>query len=706
MNKKFYLWAIFLVIANFCWSQNYHSENNDFSLKVTFKEKNDTSIRFVQNTGIKQDLQLIKGEGKCEKPYEYMLKLKNTGNKRQEIIVKIEMISNQPNARFFLPGYMYGSNQGNTEYNPKLLKQFQRLRKGNIEFPYAPYWFANSNQLTHPVAVMFTNKTLFAISGSPYLTSKDNLESWRPGEKGFYQFNGFYCSIEKNASIGYTLGYLNAPGIYTRPHAIEKYSEKQQGAVCIEPGKTVCIPFQIYSFPAEKEIEFGSILENVYKRYHEKNEIENTKQNAAIDITNAISRDAFGEECLCYALISAPTPAIEYVSGKKSRFDINGMENVKYNYFNEGVISWTGGTVIATPLLQASYVLNNNELRLQALKVIQNIVDKYINPKNGIPFCHCINGVLTNKSWWKVWVESEGKQAEHSSYIVGQALYYILKAYQLESDKNVIHEDWLNYVKNILSVVSTSQNNAGAFPRFWSENDISGSEFDSFSGCWVAAAMAYYSKITTDTTFLNNAIQAETYYSLSVWSAECIKTPLDVADAPDSEGILAYIRLTKLLCEITGNEQYLKKMKAGIDYELSFKFCYNVPILAPPLNLMDWKTCGGTITSVCNAVIHCMSNNSLDEMYYYYQQTGDEYYKSRIKDAFSWGLQAYNQKDNEFFFGKKGWSTEYFCQADRYVLDNRLPDNTRSNIWFAYHPWATASILEGICGKLWWCKDF
>ena len=30
-----------------------------------------------------------------------------------------------------------------------------------------------------------------------------------------------------------------------------------------------------------------------------------------------------------------------------------------------------------------------------------------------------------------------------------------------------------------------------------------------------------------------------------------------------------------------------------------------------------------------------------------------------------------------------------------------LGGGARSTLWFAYHPWATAAILEGLCGDLW-----
>jgi hypothetical protein len=337
--------------------------------------------------------------------------------------------------------------------------------------------------------------------------------------------------------------------------------------------------------------------------------------------------------------------------------------------------------------------------------VIDEIVGESLNPATGIPYCAKIDGKWTNEGWWTPWIVSEGVKPGHSSYIVAQSLYYMLKAYELEEGRGREHAAWLAFVGKIIDTISKTQDENGAFPRFWDEATGAGSGYDAFSGCWVTAAIAYYVKLASRKDLLPAVVKSETRYYDDVVKMECSKTPLDVADAPDCEGILAFIRLEKILSELVGKtaggEPYLDRMRTGIDYALSFTFCYNVPSLLPPLGPLYWSTSGGSITSVCNAVIHCMLNSIIDELQYYYTRTGNEYYGKRLADIYDWGLQVFNRRDCQFSFGKKGWSSEYFCQAERYVLDVRFPDDTRSSLWFAYHPWATASVLEGICGESW-----
>lgn len=291
--------------------------------------------------------------------------------------------------------------------------------------------------------------------------------------------------------------------------------------------------------------------------------------------------------------------------------------------------------------------------RNQALKIIDEITGKSLNPVTEIPYCAKIDGKWTNNGWWTPWIQSEGVKPGHSSYIIGQSLYYILKAYELEKAHGYEHTAWLTFVGKIIATVSKTQDENGAFPRFWDEDTGVGTGYDAFSGCWVSASLAYYIKLTGRKDLLPIVLRSEMHYYNDVVRMECSKTPLDVADAPDSEGILAYIRLTKILSElidektygIRAHTPYLDRMKTGIDYALSFTYCYNVPFLLPPLDSMHWSSSGGSVTSVCNAVIHCMLNTILDELDYYYLHTGNEYYGKRLSDIYDWGLQVYNRSD-------------------------------------------------------------
>ena len=565
-----------------------------------------------------------------------------------------------------------------------------------------------SDQLTHPVAVIYTSHRMWGISGSPYLVSVDPPAFWEPGRTGLAGYNGFYCSVEKNAEAGFTVGYVDYPGIYTSPWEYTVYTADRQGCVSIPAGATLRFEVRVFSFASDHGDALGRIIENVYDVYHAAPLRENHASDGrtTADVSRAIAEEAYSPVDNNYALIMMkPISELKRnVYEMKRRFD-----PTDYTATCERLIGWTNGAVIAAPLLQAACRLDDRELRGQAVKVIDEIVGRSLNPATGIPNCAKINGAWTNQGWWTPWIKSEGVEPGHSSYIIGQALYYIVKAFELEKDRSRKHAAWLDFVGNVITVVTKTQDEDGAFPRFWDETSGAGTGYDAFAGCWVAAAIANYIRLASRTDLLPAALKAETHYYKDVVRMECSQTPLDAADAPDTEGILAYIRLAKILSEITGEKtddgvSYLDRMRTGIDYALSFTYCYNVPSLAPPLDAAHWSSSCGSITSVCNAVIHCMLNSILDEIHYYYVKSGNQYYGKRLVDIYDWGLQIYNRKECEFSFGRKGWLCEYFCQANRYMLDVCFPGGNRPGIWFAYHPWATASVLEGLCGDLWDAK--
>jgi hypothetical protein len=678
-------------------------KNSDFNLSVLYKQK-EKSI-FSEDKVLSHRIEKKKGNGTPENPYVFWIEINNHSDKIWTGIIRVALLTDTKDARFFLPGYMYGTNNSESDLPPKLGKEFPRLRKGRVKEPFSPYWYMRSDQLTHPVVIMFAAHKIWGISGSPYLTNVEPLTFWEPGKGGFVGYNGFFCSIEKNAEAGFTVGYLNYPGIYTSPWEYTRYNPSRQGCIAIPAGTMVKFEIRVFSFESEHEDSLGRVIENVYDSYHEKPLRKNKSgiKETVADISNAISKDAYSSIHNSYSLVR-----MKPISDRmRNKYEMKNRYNPSdYEFTYEGLIGWTNGAVIAVPLLQVSYKLNDTALWSQAVKVIDEIVDKSLNHTTGIPYCAKINGKWTNQGWWTPLLQSEGVKSGHSSYIIGQALYYILKAYELEKGRGREHEAWLSFVEKIIAIVSKTQDETGAFPRFWDEATGAGTEYDAFSGCWVAATMAYYIKLTSRKDLLLMVIKAEMRYYNDVVRMECSKTPLDVADAPDSEGILAYIRLTKILAELVAEKtanglSYLDKLRTGIDYALSFTYCYNVPFLLPPLDSLNWSTSGGAITSVCNAVIHCMLNTILDEIHYYYIRTGNEYYEKRMVDIYNWGLQVYNRSECQFFFGRKGWSSEYFSQAERYLLDVLFSDGTRSSLWFAYHPWATAAILEGVCGDLW-----
>lgn len=630
------------------------------------------------------------GAGSASEPASFHLRVHNPGSTAWIGVIRVTLEQVAPAARFFLPGFLMGTNRGDQPVPPAMRKHFPRLRAGPVSPPYAPVWHARADQLTHPLAAMLGDGVFLGLSVAPTLTDGKT-------------FNGFVGAVEPCARVGFTLGHVDEPGIYRSPIDFEPRPESPTEWLTLRPGEHLEIPFWAYAFPAADALVLGAVLAAVYTRFHAPPRRGAAIAEAVAVITDAMLKDAYDAERKTFALVGME-PAeghADKVEGGAKEYLPSRPEGERYHRFFEGGISWTNGTVIAFPLLQAAHWLGQREPRHVALAVLEDIVGHSMNARTGIPFAGKVDGRWTNQGWWARWLAEEGLRAEHPAYLVGQALFYVLKAYALEKAvANTEHSDWLHWVEGVLAQVVPTQAADGGFPRFWSEEDGRGLGYDGFAGCWVAAALAEQVRITGDTRWLSACRRAEDYYfAHGVCRMECVQTPLDVADAPDAEGILAYIRLARILHELEPSPERLARLRYGLDYLFSFIYGHNVAVRGEPLNAAHgWSTCGGSITSVCNAVVHCMANSVLDEMAYLGRRTGDPYLLSRRRDVRDWGLQTFNRQDGEFFFGKQGWSPEYFCQAERYVLDIRLVGGARSTLWFAYHPWATAAILEGLCG--------
>ena len=364
-------------------------------------------------------------------------------------------------------------------------------------------------------------------------------------------------------------------------------------------------------------------------------------------------------------------------------------------------ISWTNGLAAAVPMLEASLRLHREDLRNQALQCISHIVQTSINPRNGLPFTAEIEGTWCNRGWWYDTQPVPG----HAAYLVGQAVYLILKAYMFEEQlSGEKHGDWLEYARKVLFVTEQSRNGDGEYPYIFSEETGAGLCYDSLSGAWCLAAAALYCALSGETGRLVDLMDSERYYYRAFVSRmECYGGPLDIDKQTDSEGILAYIRAVRWLHEITREPELLDHMRDALEYEFTFKFCYNSPIKVPPLSRVGWSSCGGSITSVCNPHIHPMSSSVIDELLYYTEQTGDEYIRSRLEDTILWSCQVSNTRDREYDYGKTGWMSERFCHSEG-LLTETYPDGSPASTWFALMPWACGCILEGLAGD-WWDLD-
>lgn len=630
--------------------------------------------------GLESTLRQERGTGTARDPYRMTALIQNTGNRTWTGVIRFSLSLKGTNPRFFLPAFLYGRNRGEVERQPDS-KLNPRLSADRNDVPYAPFVMTRADRLSHPAAILFCSGRILGISSSPYRISGEN-PFWEPGIPGDFQsFNGFFCSLAES-SVGFTAGYEDAPYKYIDAQEIAPRSFIRDHCVAIPAGETLRVPLFVYDIAAEDERAITEILRDVYERYHQPPRQGAPLSDAIRDIASAIGEDAWLLEVKNYSTMIA-------------------MENGIPNPMPHTSIAWTGGAEVAAPLLMAAHRMGDEKLRHQALSCIDNIVQHSLNPDSGLPYETNTGGVWSIDGWWQNILPMRG----HSSYVVGNALYYILKAYDTEKRfAGEEHTDWLHFVEHVSDHIEKTKNEQGEYPYLWSEKNGEGILYDSFAGCWCLTVRAYLAILTGKWEMLLSCISSEHwYFDRYVRHMECYGTPMDTYKAVDSEGILAFIRLAVMLHRETGEDVFLIHLRTAMEYEFSFKFCWNVPIQVPPLSRNGWSSSGGSVTSTANHHIHPMSNGVLDELFYLTRQDTDQYYRRRLSDAFTWGLQTYSRFDGEYDFGKKGWMSERFCYSEG-LLCEQYPDGSPSSTWFFFLPWGAANLLEGMCGDLCICR--
>lgn len=633
------------------------------NLRITTRTRPDApEYQDIRRDVVRLSQRCLHGDGSPQHPFAVEMELYNPAPNPWSGVLHLEVTAETDQARFYLPAFLYGWNQGEKPLLPGA-KWNPRVRPAPCDWPYSPFWMTKADRLSHPVALLWYPGRMLGISGPPWLMSGQTLRG----------FNGFSCTLGQTSAVGFTLGYEDAP--YTYVDAQQIHPRSFHG-LTLAPGEKLCFTLHLYDFPSPDPQGLLDVVENVYARWHQPPRKGAAPRACVQDLALAIHGDCWLEDAASYATMVA------WQAGKAVALPHTS-------------IAWTGGAEIATPMLMAATRLNHAAMRERALACLQRIVDESLNPASGLPYESWEQGRWSINGWWQPLLLHHG----HSSYVVGQALYYLLKAYAWEKQHHqVTHGDWLRFVQQVCGAMASTRNAQGEYPYVWSAEDGHGLEYDSFAGCWCLTAQLLLMQVTGDLSPLEACKVSEAhYFDAYVRRMECYATPMDTFRAVDSEGILAYIRGVRLLHELTGEEMYLERLRVALGYEFTFKFCYNVPIQTPPLSRIGWSSCGGSVTSTANHHIHPMSSGIMDELAYYVAKTHDPYYRQRLQDVCAWNLQTYARYDGEYDFGKKGWMSERFCYSEGLLLE-RYPDGQPASTWFYFLPWGAANILEGMCG--------
>ena len=624
------------------------------------------------------DCAALKGDGSPDSPFLHRVTVRNEGDSSWSGVLKLDLSFDAVSPRFFMPGFLYGTNRGEAPLQTR--SKAPRMRSGDPDFPASSWWMTRSDRLSHPAVFAFTGNRIVGLCAPPYfLKTNGGISAWAPGVSGdWLQYAGFGCDLGRRR-ISYTLGYENAPWFFLDSRHYYPRSPLSGNRFRLEAGEEVRFTVAEFSYPAERETGMNAALRKVYSLYHEPPRRCQTPESAVRTIAEAVGSAAWLPQYQAYA---------GFVFDKPDSHEVRLIPS----------ISWTNGLAAAVPMLEASLRLHREDLRDQALQCIGHIVRTSINPRNGLPFTAEVDGSWCNRGWWYDAQPVPG----HAAYLVGQAVYLILKAYMFEEQlSGEKHEDWLEYARKVIFVTERSRNGDGEYPYVFSEETGAGLCYDSLSGAWCMAAASLYCALTGETGMLVDLLRSEQYYYRAFVSRmECYGGPLDIDKQTDSEGILAYIRAVRWLHGITGEQTLLNHLRDALEYEFTFKFCYNSPVKVPPLSKVGWSSCGGSITSVCNPHIHPMSSSVVDELLYYVSRTEDEYIRSRLEDTVLWSCQVSSTRDGEYDYGKTGWMSERFCHCEG-LLTETYPDGSPASTWFALMPWACGCILEGLAGEYW-----
>ena len=165
-------------------------------------------------------------------------------------VVRIALCAEEPDpaARFFLPGFMYGTNRGSAPLVTDSKTPRLRMDSG---CPASPWWMVRSDRLSHPCAMLFREGRLMWLSAAPYYIVHDGKRTaWQPGLSGeFDQYAGFGCSLS-DGEIWYTLGYENAPWLFVNSHHIQPRKPLDENCFRIRRGETVTVALQCFDCPA------------------------------------------------------------------------------------------------------------------------------------------------------------------------------------------------------------------------------------------------------------------------------------------------------------------------------------------------------------------------------------------------------------------------------------------------------------------------
>ena len=209
------------------------------SLNITVRPLGDDTAYLPLDT-LTADVACTGGTGAADDPWAVQVQITNPASQPWQGVLRIALPVAGDEPRFFLPGFMYGTNRGEA---PLVVDSpCPRLRKTE-HFPAAPWWMVRSDRLSHPVALAYAGGRITGFAAPPYFVRHgQQRQAWQPGVTGdFDQYAGFGCSLVPGEVV-YTLGYENAPWMFIESHHHIPRQPMGENCFTLQPGDIVYVP--------------------------------------------------------------------------------------------------------------------------------------------------------------------------------------------------------------------------------------------------------------------------------------------------------------------------------------------------------------------------------------------------------------------------------------------------------------------------------
>ena len=132
--------------------------------------------RPIGEAGLRAGVSAGSGIGAADDPRVLRFRVVNEGGAPWAGVLRLNLPFESAEPRFFLPGFIYGTNRGDAPLVAD--SKTPRLRPAPTEFPASPWWLCRSDRLSHPAALAFTGSRVTGLCAAPYFVKEGGALHW------------------------------------------------------------------------------------------------------------------------------------------------------------------------------------------------------------------------------------------------------------------------------------------------------------------------------------------------------------------------------------------------------------------------------------------------------------------------------------------------------------------------------------------------